>query len=133
MLKIMLIIAAIVLVLHGLIHLMGTAVYMKLAPVQGFVYKTTLLGGRWDLGAGGMALFGALWLVPAIGFVVAAVALWLGATWWQPLLFSVTLFSLALTALDWNIAFAGVVVNLVILALLWLEPRFTSGAALWAK
>jgi len=133
MLKIMLIIAAIVLALHGLIHLMGTAVYMKLAVIQQLPYKTTVLGGRWDLGAGGMALFGALWIVPAIGFVIAAIGLWLGAAWWQPLLFSVTLFSLALTALDWNIAFAGVVVNLVILALLWLEPRFTSGSALWAK
>jgi len=133
MLKIMLIIAAIVLALHGLIHLMGTAVYMKLAVIQQLPYKTTVLGGRWELGAGGMALFGALWLVPAIGFVVAAVALWLGATWWQPLLFSVTLFSLALTALDWNIAFAGVVVNLVILALLWLGPRVAGGSALWAR
>lgn len=131
--KTILLIATAILVLHGLIHLMGTSVYMKLAPVEGFVYKTTLLGGRWDLGAGGISFFGALWLVGAIGFVAAAIGLWLGATWWQPLLLTVTLFSLVLTALDWNIAFAGVAVNLVILALLWLGPRLTSSSTFWAR
>lgn len=47
------IIAMIVLILHGLIHLMGTVTYMKLGTVQGLTYKTTLLGGRWDLGEKG--------------------------------------------------------------------------------
>ena len=47
MLRIMLIVATIVLVLHGLIHLMGTAAYMKLAVIQQLPYKTTVLGGRW--------------------------------------------------------------------------------------
>ncbi len=58
--KTIIIIASIILVLHGLIHLMGTAVYMKLTRIQGLNYKTTLLGGRWDLGEGGIKVFGAL-------------------------------------------------------------------------
>ena len=53
MLKIMLIVATIVLVLHGLIHLMGTVAYLKLGVIQQLPYKTTVLGGRWDLGANG--------------------------------------------------------------------------------
>ncbi len=81
MLKIMIIIAAIVLVLHGLIHLMGTAAYMKLAVIQQLPYKTTVLGGRWDLGTSGIAVYGVLWAVAAIGFVVAALAFWFGWTW----------------------------------------------------
>jgi hypothetical protein len=40
---------------------------------------------------------------------------------------------LALTILDWNIAYAGVVINLVILVLIWLGPRLTSGSALFAR
>ena len=120
MLKIMVIVATVVLVLHGLIHLMGTASYMKLAEVQGLPYKTTLLGGRWELGAGGIAVYGALWAVAAVGFVVAALAFWLGWSWWQPMLIGVTLFSLLLTFLDWHVAYAGVIVNLAILAVLWL-------------
>jgi hypothetical protein len=124
MLKIMFIVATVVLVLHGLIHLIGTASYMRLAEVQGFPYKTTVLGGSLDLGEGGIAAYGALWAVAAIGFVVAALAFWFGWTWWQPVLLSVTLLSLVLTALDWNAAFAGVLLNIAILVLLWLGPRF---------
>jgi len=126
MLKIMLIVATIVLVLHGLIHLMGTVAYLKLAVIQQLPYKTTVLGGRWDLGASGIAVYGALWAVTAIGFVVAALAFWFGWAGWQPLLLGVTLLSLVLTALDWDVAFAGVILNIAILALLWLGPRQVS-------
>jgi len=95
--KIISIIASIVLVLHGLIHLLGTAVYMKLTEIQGLPYKTTLLGSRGDLGEGGIRVYGVLWVVPAIGFVAAAAAILAGWNWWQPVLFGVTLFSLILT------------------------------------
>ena len=126
MLKIMLIIATIVLFLHGLIHVMGTVAYMKLGVIQQLPYKTTVLGGRWDLGAGGTAVYGALWAVAAIGFMVVAVALWMGWSWSQPVLVGVTLLSLVLTALDWDVAFAGVILNIAILVLLWLGPRLSN-------
>jgi hypothetical protein len=38
--------AAAVLALHGLIHLMGTTVYMQWSTIESFPYKTTLLAGR---------------------------------------------------------------------------------------
>jgi hypothetical protein len=50
------IIAVIVLILHGIIHLMGTTVYMKLGEIQGFTYKTTLLSGHWDLDSNGISI-----------------------------------------------------------------------------
>lgn len=109
--KTIIIIASIVLLLHGLIHLMGTAVYIKLTTIEGFVYKTTLLGGRWDLGEGGIRVFGVLWALAAIGFIVGAVALLAGWGWWQPVLVGVTLFSLVLTGLDWSVAYAGIIIN----------------------
>jgi hypothetical protein len=114
---------SLVLVLHGLIHLIGTVVYLRLGDIQGFTYKTTLIGGRLDLGEGGIRIFGALWILPALGFVFAAVALAAGQEWWWPVLLMTTLLSLALTSLDWNVAFAGAIVNVAILALLWLAPR----------
>jgi hypothetical protein len=55
------IIAVLVLIAHGLIHLMGTTVYMKLGKIQDFSYKTTLLNGNWNLGESGIRFFGALW------------------------------------------------------------------------
>lgn len=120
------IIASIVLVLHGLIHLMGTAAYMKLVAIQQLPYKTTVLGGRWDLGSRGTAVYGALCSVAAIGFIVAALALLGGWNLWQSVLLWVTLFSLVLTALDWGVAYAGVIVNIIILAIIMLEPHITS-------
>ena len=117
------IIAGIVLGLHGLVHLMGPAVYMKLTEIQGFTYKTTLLDGRWDLGENGMRIFGALWIVPDLGFIVCAAALLAGWEWWRPVIVAVTLFSLVLTALDWSVAYAGAVLNILILAVIWLGPR----------
>ena len=114
---------ALVLVLHGLIHLIGTTVYLRLADIQGFTYKTTLLGGRLHLGEAGIRMFGVLWVLPAIGFVLAALALLQGWDWWRSLLLGATLLSLGLTTLDWSVAFAGAVVNVAILLLLWFGPR----------
>ena len=122
--KFLTIAAAIFLLLHGLIHLMGTIVYLKLGTVEGLRYKTALLDGRWEVGESGMRVFGALWGLAALGFVLAAVAWLSGWGWWPTALAVVTLFSLALTALDWREAFMGVVVNFAILAtLLWTQTH----------
>jgi hypothetical protein len=115
--------ATVGLLLHGLVHLLGTAVYLRLAKVPGFPYKTTLLGGQWDLGPTGIRVVGVLWGGAALGFVVAAVAFWQDWSAWRTILMGVTLVSLMLTMLDWTVAYAGVVVNVVILAMLVLAPR----------
>ena len=120
------IIAAVVLILHGLVHFMGTAAYLKLTDVQGLPYKTTVLAGRWDLGEVGIAIFGVLWAVVAIGFGIATVAFLLDLMWWKPSLLWTTLLSLVLTLLDWEVAKTGVMINLVVLAVLWASPLFKS-------
>jgi len=125
--KILTIAAISLLVLHGLIHLMGTTVYTRLGTVEGLNYKTTLLNGRWEIGERGIWIFGALWGVAALGFILAAVALWSGWEWGMLLLAGVSLFSLTLTALDYRVAFMGVAINVVILAGLWLVPQILAG------
>jgi hypothetical protein len=117
------IVAAIVLIVHGLIHFMGTAVYARHAQIKGLGYKTTLLCGHWDLGQAGISAYGWLWVLPAVGFVVAAVALLAGRAWWNPLLVVVTLVSLVLTVLDWSNAFRGALVDIAILALIFFGSR----------
>lgn len=109
----------IILSLHGLVHLLGTAVYLKLTTIPEFPYKTTVLGGRWDLGPGGIRIFGLLWGVVAAGFLGAALALLLDRTEWRALLLVVTLGSLVLTVLDWTVAYAGIAVNVALLAALF--------------
>ena len=117
------IIALLVLVAHGLIHFMGTTVYMKLGKIPDFSYKTTLLNGSWNLGESGIRFFGALWIFPAVGFIVIGIALLMGWSWWQSALVPVTLCSLVLTSLDWDISFAGVVLNIAILLLVRSSPH----------
>ncbi len=105
--RIVTVLVAVIVMVHGLIHLMGTAVYARHAQIKGLTYKTALLNGRWDLGEEGIRIFSALWVLPAIGFVAAALALLAGWVWWKPVLVGVTLLSLVLTALDWSNAFMG--------------------------
>jgi hypothetical protein len=120
------VIVAMVVAIHGLIHLMGATVYLKLGDVQGLVYKTTVLGGRIDLGAGGIRVFGALWILAAIGFVAAALGLFEGWSWWSVALLATTLVSTLLTVLDWNVAFMGAIVDFAILGALWFQLRLVA-------
>ena len=117
------IIAAVILFFHGLIHLMGTIVYMKLGTLEQFSYKTTIFNGRVDLGESGIYVFGVLWAIAAIGFVVTAAGLVAKWKWNSALLVGVSIFSLVLTVLDYEIAFTGVLVNIVILAIVLVESR----------
>lgn len=122
MLKLLPVAFAVVLGLHGLIHLMGFVAYWPLAEVPDLAYKTAFLDGRIEFGIAGTRLFSVLWLLAAIGFVGAAVALVAGQDWWVPLLVAVTLLSLVITALDWTPAFRGTVISAVILLIVLVGP-----------
>lgn len=115
--------AALVLVVHGFVHLLGTAAYLKLATVPNLPYKTTFLNGAWDIGNNGVRVLGVLWAVAAVGFIVGAAGMVGRAPWWHVVLLTVTCLSLALTTLDWTVAYAGVVVDVVILLALLFVPR----------
>ena len=107
--------ATAVLIIHGLIHLMGFVAYWPLAELAELPYKTTLLGGRWVVGAAGMRVYGVVWLLTAVGFVAAAVGLLTGQAWQLPLLGAAVILSLLVTSLDWSHAFRGTLISLVIL------------------
>jgi hypothetical protein len=115
--KIIQIICALILFFHGLIHLMGTTVYMKLGDLDGFPYKTSILNGRVDLGESGIYIFGVLWAVAAICFVISAAGLFTRWKWNPSLLAGTSILSLVLTGLDWEIASTGFIVNIAILAI----------------
>jgi len=84
--RVLVVAVSVVLVAHGLIHFMGTAAYLKLANVTVIPYKTALLNGRWDVGDTGIRVFGVLWAVAAVGFLVGAVALFARLPWWRSVL-----------------------------------------------
>ena len=114
---------AVVLAVHGLIHLMGFVVPWKLAQIEGLPYKTTILAGRLDVGDTGARLIGLLWLLVAVVFIVAVIGLVTDQGWWRPLAIGVAAVSLVISALHWPEAQFGVYINVVILALLLVGPQ----------
>lgn len=123
MARTLIVVAAVVIAAHGLIHLMGTIVYTRFGHIEGLSYKTTLFAERWDVGHAGISLFGFLWVLPSIGFVAAAIALLTGWTWWAPALLASSSISLVLVTLDWGNAYIGGILDVVILAAVFVLSR----------
>jgi Family of unknown function (DUF6544) len=118
MIKILSIVLIVVLTLHGLIHLMGLIAYWPLGKISELPYKTTLLGGRWEIGSYGMRLYSLLWLLSILGFITAALGLAFGRSWWAPVLLPTVLVSLVVCLLDWEAAFRGAWIDLALLLIL---------------
>jgi hypothetical protein len=109
------IVAAVLLALHGVIHLIGFVTPWRIATLQGFTYRTTALNGTLEIGDGGARLVGLLWLALAVGFVVAGYGVWRGKPWAPALTGVLAAASLVICVLGLPEAFAGITINLVIL------------------
>ena len=105
---------AALMILHGMAHLAGFAGSWHLGA--DLPYKTTVLGGRVDLGDAGIRVAGVLWLVVALAFVVAGVGVALNYDWWLKATLYVVAASLGLTMIELPQAKLGLFVNLAILA-----------------
>jgi len=108
--------AAALLAVHGLIHLIGFLVPWRIAQVEGFAYRTTTLGGSVELGTTGAQVVGLAWLAIAVGFVVAAVGVWRRSAWALGLTAALGTASLVACVLGLPETVAGIVVNVAILA-----------------
>jgi len=118
MLKILTVVLIVITSLHGLIHLLGFVAYWPLAKIPQLPYKTALLGERLAVGETGMRIYSVMWLVAALGFAAAAIALALGKPFWAPLMLAAALLSLVICLLDWRVAAWGAVVDIVLLLIL---------------
>jgi hypothetical protein len=117
---------AFLMILHGAAHLPGFVNEWRLANLEGIHYRTTILAGRLDLGDAGIRVVGALWLAGAIAFWVAGAAALGNWSWWIPVATGVALGSLLLSLLELPEARIGAIVNLVILAGLFIATRFAA-------
>jgi hypothetical protein len=104
---------ALFLFLHGLAHVVGFASAFRLLP--GIPYKTTVAGGRVDLGEAGIRELGSVWMILALGFAAAAVGLLAHAPWTTSLLVLVTFGSLLLCAVNLPEAKIGLLLDVLIL------------------
>ncbi|NCF66326.1 MAG: hypothetical protein GWP61_10135 [Chloroflexi bacterium] len=118
--RIIMYILALLVIVHGAIHLMGFVAYWPLAEMKELPYKTMLLVGRWDVGVSGMRVYSLLWLATAVLFIAAAIGLILRQEWWWPLMWAAVLLSLLVCILDWQNAFRGAIISGVILVVLFL-------------
>lgn len=110
--------AAAILLLHGLIHLIGVVVFLKIVEIKDLPYSTEVLGGRVDIGEVGTRILGVLWLVATIGYIIASYAVVAKLDWWQGAVVSTTCLSLVLTILGWKDTIVGTGLNVLILLIL---------------
>ena len=105
--------------LHGLAHMVGFAApfgYLKNPPPI-----DSLFFGRITPPDAAMKAFGILWLATVILFVVAAVGIIRRESWWTPLTLAACVLSSALTIAFLPYAKIGLVVNVALLAFLYLN------------
>ena len=117
------VIAAIYLIVHGLIHLFGFVVNFQIAEIEDITYKTTVLAGKLDVGRLGTRVLGILWLLAAVGFVIAGATIFVSPPWWWSFTLAATLVSLAVCVLGWPDARFGVLADVIVLVFLFLGPR----------
>ncbi len=110
-------VAAILLALHGVIHLIGFVTPWQIASLEGFAYRTTLLNGALDVGDAGVRVVGLVWLGLTVGFLAAGYGVWRGERWALGLTVVLAVVSLVVCLLGLPETFAGVAINVVILAL----------------
>ena len=113
---------AILLVIHGMIHLIGFRVYGQGVQVADMPFKTTFFNGSFDLGISGTRVYGWLWLLPTLGFILAGGGFFLHASWWQPVLIIASLASLIIMGMDWKNAFLGILIDVILLAVILFSP-----------
>lgn len=121
-LKIIAIGIAVLVIIHGMIHLIGFRVYGRGIRMADMPFKTTFFNDSLDLGIFGTRVYGWLWLLPTLGFILAGVGFFLHASWWQPLLIVASLSSLIITGVDWKNAFLGTLIDAILLVLTLFSP-----------
>jgi hypothetical protein len=109
-------IAAILLALHGVIHLIGFVTPWRIATLEGFAYRTMILNGTLDVGDAGVRAVGLVWLGLTLGFLAAGYGVWRGERWAVALTGGLAVVSLVLCMLGLPETVAGIGINAVILA-----------------
>jgi hypothetical protein len=112
-----------ILFVHGAAHIVGFIVPWRIAKLDEMPYKTTLLGGRLNIGGGGIRAVGVLWLLAALGFVVSGAALLLLAPWWSSITLITAAYSLVLTILEWPDSRIGIPIDVILLGYLLIGGR----------
>jgi hypothetical protein len=110
--------AAVAIVAHAAIHLLGVMTAWRLSPFRDPPYGTVVLGGTLDAGEAGQLVMGAAWLVAAVALVGAAVAIWRGGSHVLSVVAAAFAISLAVSLAGLPSARFGVVIDITVLGLI---------------
>ena len=108
---------------HGVAHIVGFGTAYRWGDLAEN-YSTSILGGRINLGEGGIRIYGIAWLVIAAAFAAVAVGVITRQDWWPPAAVAVTIVSLVFSVLGLPLAKFGVAINLGLLVLLAAHSRW---------
>lgn len=118
-------ILAVVLVVHGIAHLVGTTDAVTAVNENASV---SYVLGQWDIGGTGLLVgLATLWAVVAVGFAAAGVTTWVDAPFWPRALATISAVSLVLCLVALPQAAIGVVINIVLLATVAMVPARRAG------
>jgi hypothetical protein len=115
-------VAAVIIVAHGLAHMMGVALLWKLGQPGALRYADVVPAA----GSTAAYLVGGLWLAAAVLFVAAGVLLAAGRSAWRPVALAAVVISVPVIGLAPAQAVAGLVVDglvLVLVAIGWLRRQ----------
>ncbi len=113
--------------LHAIGHLPGFLVPWQFFTPPDFAYRTTIFGGRLNLGPQGILLYGSLYLAFAIAFAALAYGFWVRSAWCFRVLFAAIPLSIFCCLADWPQARLGIAANLLLLLLALLAFAFPGG------
>lgn len=102
---------------------MGFVSSWRLATLAELPHKTTVFSGRVDVGDAGIRVMGVLWLLAALAFLVAAIAVATEAGWAVRFTVAGVIASLMLCLAGWPDARIGVAVNVRLALLLAIGAR----------
>lgn len=102
-----------------MVHVLGFVVAWKLLSVAAMPYSTALLDGHLGIGSAGIRVLGVVWLLVSFGFVGAAFGVWRRSRWALRVLAVAVPISAFLCLCEIGSAYAGLVVNCLILVSLW--------------
>ena len=96
---------------------------IRIMESEDMPYGTTVLAGALDLGDAGIKAVGVLWLLGGLGFAVASWGLGTAQPWGPWFVLVMTLASLVLSVVGWPDSRIGLVINLVLLATIFVAAR----------
>jgi hypothetical protein len=108
---------------HAVAHLPGFLVNWQLRSFAELPYRTTILGGLVDVGAGGTRAVGLAWLALSLALSVVGIAVLMRPPWWLAFAYTTVAVSVALCVVGWPDTRFGLVANAFILALIYLSAR----------